>query len=129
MAASWDNAREFHPGFSRDPAYRYKCFPPLAPPFSPTKMADIPRLPTDTERPASPGDPDIYDEKGSVIHATHQDDEHVDVALAEIKGDPFPIDPSIPDEDNALTVRAIIVGCVLGAVVGASNIYLGLKTG
>ena len=92
-------------------------------------MADIQRPPADTERSASPGEPDTYDEKGEVINAAHHDDEHVDVALAEIKGDPFPLDPSIPDEDNALTGRAIIVGCVLGAFVGASNIYLGLKTG
>ena len=44
-------------------------------------------------------------------------------------GDPFPEAPGIPYEDHQLTVRAIVVGCVLGAVVGASNIYLGLKTG
>lgn len=44
-------------------------------------------------------------------------------------GDPFPIDPEAPVEDYQLTVRAIIIGCALGAVVGASNIYLGLKTG
>lgn len=42
---------------------------------------------------------------------------------------PFPIDPEAPEEENQLTVRAIAVGIVLGAVVGASNIYLGLKTG
>lgn len=32
-------------------------------------------------------------------------------------------------EHRQLSFRAIVVGCVLGAVVGASNIYLGLKTG
>ncbi|KNZ80112.1 Putative oligopeptide transporter [Termitomyces sp. J132] len=32
-------------------------------------------------------------------------------------------------ETHQLTVRAVFVGCVLGAIVGASNIYLGLKTG
>jgi uncharacterized oligopeptide transporter (OPT) family protein len=42
---------------------------------------------------------------------------------------PFPIDPAVPEEDHQLTVRAVLVGCVLGAIVGASNIYLGLKTG
>ncbi|KAK7462797.1 hypothetical protein VKT23_007378 [Stygiomarasmius scandens] len=42
---------------------------------------------------------------------------------------PFPIDPHAPEETHQLTVRAVFVGCVLGAVVGASNIYLGLKTG
>ncbi|KAF8921979.1 OPT oligopeptide transporter protein-domain-containing protein [Mucidula mucida] len=42
---------------------------------------------------------------------------------------PFPVDPYEPEETHQLTVRALIVGCVLGAIVGASNIYLGLKTG
>ncbi|KAI0045023.1 oligopeptide transporter [Auriscalpium vulgare] len=42
---------------------------------------------------------------------------------------PFPIDPDEPEETHQLTVRALLVGCLLGCVVGASNIYLGLKTG
>ncbi|KAH7928026.1 PMSR-domain-containing protein [Leucogyrophana mollusca] len=43
--------------------------------------------------------------------------------------DPFPEVPNSPVEDNQLTVRAVLVGCILGAVIAASNIYLGLKTG
>jgi len=42
---------------------------------------------------------------------------------------PFPIDPNDPEEVHQLSLRAILVGCVLGAIVGASNIYLGLKSG
>ncbi|KAF9041794.1 OPT superfamily oligopeptide transporter [Hymenopellis radicata] len=42
---------------------------------------------------------------------------------------PFPVDPYEPEETHQLTVRALVVGCLLGAIVGASNIYLGLKTG
>ncbi|KAF9269609.1 OPT oligopeptide transporter [Marasmius fiardii PR-910] len=42
---------------------------------------------------------------------------------------PFPIDPDEPEETHQLTIRALFVGACLGAVVGASNIYLGLKTG
>ncbi|RPD54927.1 OPT oligopeptide transporter [Lentinus tigrinus ALCF2SS1-7] len=42
---------------------------------------------------------------------------------------PFPVDPDEIEETHQLTLRAIVVGCALGAVVGASNIYLGLKTG
>ncbi|TFK64265.1 OPT oligopeptide transporter [Pluteus cervinus] len=42
---------------------------------------------------------------------------------------PFPIASWEVEETHQLTVRALVVGCALGAVVGASNIYLGLKTG
>ncbi|KAF8069127.1 oligopeptide transporter, partial [Lyophyllum atratum] len=42
---------------------------------------------------------------------------------------PFPIDPEYVEETHQLTFRAVFVGCALGAIVGASNIYLGLKTG
>lgn len=44
-------------------------------------------------------------------------------------GNPFPEDPSAPEETTQLTFRAVAVGCILGLIVGASNIYLGLKTG
>ena len=63
--------------------------------------------------------------------------------------DPFPIDPNVPEETHQLTVRALVVGAALGCIgeanhyfdkiplladspmasVGASNVYLGLKTG
>ncbi|KAF8340908.1 oligopeptide transporter [Amanita rubescens] len=42
---------------------------------------------------------------------------------------PFPTLPDETEETHQLTIRAIAVGCALGAIVGASNIYLGLKTG
>ncbi|OBZ67655.1 hypothetical protein A0H81_12190 [Grifola frondosa] len=42
---------------------------------------------------------------------------------------PFPKEPDEIEETHQLTIRAVFVGCCLGAVVGASNIYLGLKTG
>jgi OPT family oligopeptide transporter len=43
--------------------------------------------------------------------------------------DPFPVSPDAPVEDQQLTVRAVLVGCILGGIIAASNIYLGLKTG
>ncbi|KAK1460510.1 oligopeptide transporter [Colletotrichum cuscutae] len=42
---------------------------------------------------------------------------------------PLKMDANIPHEENILTVRAIVVGCILGSLVNASNLYLGLKTG
>jgi hypothetical protein len=42
---------------------------------------------------------------------------------------PFPKLHGIPDQEQQITFRAILLGCCLGAVVSASNIYLGLKTG
>ncbi|KAG2131669.1 OPT oligopeptide transporter protein-domain-containing protein [Suillus clintonianus] len=43
--------------------------------------------------------------------------------------DPFPESPDDHIEDQQLTVRAVLVGCILGGVISASNIYIGLKTG
>ena len=51
-----------------------------------------------------------------------------DIALIN-DGNPFPEDPNAPEETNQLTVRAVLVGSILGLIVGASNVYLGLKTG
>lgn len=42
---------------------------------------------------------------------------------------PLPMDPNLPYEDNPLTVRAVVVGCILGALVNASNLYLGKFSG
>jgi OPT oligopeptide transporter protein len=45
--------------------------------------------------------------------------------------DPFQPFPDLPRHGNAniLTVRALLVGILCGALVNASNIYLGLKAG
>ncbi|KAJ3106943.1 hypothetical protein HDU97_005224 [Phlyctochytrium planicorne] len=63
-------------------------------------------------------------------------DEFVQEELAEVHGldNEFKFDPYTPfpddgPEETQFTIRAVIVGCLLGAVVGASNLYLGLKTG
>lgn len=40
-----------------------------------------------------------------------------------------PEDPDAIPEPQQLTVRAVFVGCCLGGVIAASNVYLGLKTG
>ena len=41
----------------------------------------------------------------------------------------FPPIKGVVEEKNPLTVRAVVVGIILGSLVNASNVYLGLKTG
>lgn len=38
---------------------------------------------------------------------------------------PFPIDDSHPVEEHILTIRSLVTGICLGALVNASNLYLG----
>lgn len=42
---------------------------------------------------------------------------------------PLPMDLGLQEEGNILTIRAVFIGVILGALVNASNLYLGLKTG
>lgn len=53
-------------------------------------------------------------------------DSDSDIALP----DPFVPFDDLPDERKRIvTIRAVILGSICGALVGSSNIYLGLKTG
>lgn len=54
---------------------------------------------------------------------TDSDDEHLDLFTS------FPPVKGIPVEKAPLTIRAVLVGIILGSLVNASNVYLGLKTG
>ncbi|KAI0676232.1 oligopeptide transporter [Trametes maxima] len=67
------------------------------------------------------------DEKHVKGHHEHEAEEY-EVDTHDITR-PFPPDPDAIEETHQLTIRAVFVGCCLGAIVGASNIYLGLKTG
>ncbi|KDN46009.1 hypothetical protein RSAG8_04516, partial [Rhizoctonia solani AG-8 WAC10335] len=84
--------------------------------------------------PVSPRDEKspIFDEKKVDEKVVHDSDHDHHDSFGDEKLDPhepFPIDPEVEDEEYQLTLRALVVGWMLGAVVGASNIYLGLKTG
>jgi hypothetical protein len=47
-----------------------------------------------------------------------------------LHSDPFVPFDDLPDERKRIvTIRAVLLGSICGALVGASNIYLGLKTG
>ncbi|KAF5693556.1 metal-nicotianamine transporter YSL11 [Fusarium denticulatum] len=88
------------------------------------------RLPEDTLQPrydetAQPR----YDEKEPHFdtdlksEADSEDDRIVDLFSS------FPPAKGVEHEPNPLTARAVIVGIILGSLVNASNVYLGLKTG
>ncbi|KAG5643400.1 hypothetical protein DXG03_000978 [Asterophora parasitica] len=66
-----------------------------------------------------------YSNEKLPIEETHEIDAYDDHDVSR----PFPVAPDYVEETHQLTFRALFVGCALGAVVGASNIYLGLKTG
>lgn len=66
---------------------------------------------------------DHHPEEPTMQETFEVDPDHLRAGL------PFPEDPNAVPEEWQLTVRAIVVGCLLGAIVAASNIYLGLKTG
>ncbi|TPX62356.1 hypothetical protein PhCBS80983_g00549 [Powellomyces hirtus] len=60
------------------------------------------------------------------------DDHHTTPPTVYHHNDPEKADADfmgLPEEGSALTIRALFVGTVLGSIVGASSIYLGLKTG
>ncbi|MCJ1403415.1 hypothetical protein MMC11_006638 [Xylographa trunciseda] len=67
--------------------------------------------------------------------STLLDEESILPSSVKTEGDESPKDPfkpfdDLPDEDrNILTFRALLVGVLCGALVNASNIYLGLKSG
>ncbi|KAH0839377.1 OPT oligopeptide transporter protein-domain-containing protein [Lanmaoa asiatica] len=68
-------------------------------------------------------------EVASVEQAEDEGDESTSTSRTINTDDPFPIDPHSPVEERQFTLRAVLVGCGLGAVIAASNVYLGLKTG
>lgn len=73
------------------------------------------------------------DEKSNAILTVQSDDHESQKSNFEDEildiTKPFPDLPGQPEEPAQFTVRALIVGTILGAVVSASNMYLCLKTG
>lgn len=71
--------------------------------------------------------PGTYTDEKVQVSQTEQDPFSLTYDLR--KGDPLPVNPDAPKELHQLTIRALVVGTLLGSVVASSNIYLGLKTG
>ena len=74
---------------------------------------------------SSTGDGDLNNEKdGVIISIKGENDSALEVADPFA---PFPEDPGVPEEDHILTIRAVVLGCICGAAVNASNVYLGIS--
>ncbi|KAG8905045.1 hypothetical protein FRB99_000781 [Tulasnella sp. 403] len=71
----------------------------------------------------------LEDDDSSVDPNDDFEAHYLDASEKKTDGEPFSVDPSLPPETQVLTWRAVLVGSFLGLIVGASNIYLGLKTG
>ena len=69
---------------------------------------------------SSETDPSINVEKGEVVTYTQPGTDDEDVTFMS-SDDPFPIDPDEIPEPQQFTVRAVLVGCILGAVIAASK--------
>ncbi|KAL2126455.1 hypothetical protein VTI74DRAFT_878 [Chaetomium olivicolor] len=94
------------------------------------KTAAIADLNSGAVRPFSESQPPIESTADLKIH--NVEIEKAGTEIEEEEEDlfrPLLMDPSIPHEENPLTIRAVVIGCVLGSLVCASNLYLGLKTG
>ena len=62
---------------------------------------------------------------GEMEEAEFEKPDHAIVTL-----DPFKPFNDLPDENRRIvTIRAMVIGVICGALVNASNLYLGLKTG
>lgn len=93
---------------------------------------------TTAVRPAEIADhtlatPDVEKEAIQLGRTTSADKDDSKVEVSSVEEPdlyrPLKLHESVAHEENILTVRAVIVGIILGALVNASNLYLGLKTG
>lgn len=80
-----------------------------------------------TVRPFSESQPPIEDTSDLKTHdvAIEKAGSEADELEDEDLFRPLLMDASIPTEENPLTIRAVVVGCILGSLVCASNLYLG----
>lgn len=75
-------------------------------------------------------DDEVDDEARTFVGSPGDDSSRPDATADNFTTDPFQPFDDLPNETrNVLTIRAITVGILCGALVNASNIYLGLKSG
>ncbi|KAI1094345.1 oligopeptide transporter [Rostrohypoxylon terebratum] len=83
-------------------------------------------------RPADVADPEV--KTATLEKEINEKVDAIDIDVQSIEPDldlyvPLKMDGGIVDHRNPLTIRAVLVGIILGCLVNASNLYLGLKTG
>lgn len=69
------------------------------------------------------------DQKAVVVNEVSSNEEAAYEPFDMLKGDPLDMSDVPEETGSAITVRALCIGTVLGLVVAASNVYLGLMTG
>ncbi|RPA85009.1 OPT superfamily oligopeptide transporter [Ascobolus immersus RN42] len=90
-----------------------------------TNMDSTPSSPSSTNKEHDVRKTEVVDPEVLHIGSGSETDESEDSEM-----DPFVPFPDMEiEEGNPLTVRAVVIGCLLGGLVNASNTYLGLKTG
>lgn len=83
---------------------------------------------TSNDQSGSPSLDRDHDDKGASAYVGETSDFDDDSSIAH--ADPFEPFDDLPDErKRIITIRAVLLGAICGALVGSSNIYLGLKTG
>lgn len=88
--------------------------------------------PADSRTDAQLPLPEIYPQDKKEDYVNFEDEKNYEgKEEAEMLNNLFPFPPlkGVPDEEQQLSIRALVIGIMLGAIVSASNIYLGLKTG
>jgi hypothetical protein len=106
---------------------------PLSSPLLPIRRSDV-ASDQDAEGSLKDGndevDDDEDDEARTFVGSPDDDLNGPDPSADNFAADPFQPFDDLPNETrNVLTIRAIAVGILCGALVNASNIYLGLKSG
>lgn len=82
----------------------------------------IKQLENDSDGKSTPSDPSTAAEKGQIFSVTdHEDENHEDDVIFLSHEEQFPIDPDAQEEPQQFTVRAVLVGCILGGVIAASK--------
>lgn len=98
----------------------------VAPLTEKTNVFNTSTVPNQNGDRSSGSEKDFENEKSMYVGELEESEMRDEDTIA----DPFEPFNDLPEERKIIvTIRAMLVGCVCGALVNASNVYLGLKTG